>query len=430
LDKLNILIITPYLPYPLDAGGLVLQYAFIDELKKKANVDMLVINQKNENQQNIIKLQSLWPDVNIYSHFEDNPPVYSLKVEFIKRCKSILKTIFRYKKNTYPHKIIKETRDPWLVNLYKIKSEKLISQVKEVCNRKSYDVIQTEFQECLDLVFALPDGVKKVFVNHELRFVRLFESATKIAQDIDEYDKYLISYNKSQELALMSHYDGVVVFSQSDHDEIGNSFSPGKVFISAAPIMDNSFTQPRESEHEIEALVFVGNEAHRPNRDGLYWYAENIGEEIYNKLGLKTLVTGKWSTFTKQKLGHSQAIEFMGFVENLSEFLTNKAMVVPIRYGSGVRMKILYAMAVGCPVISTNEGFDGIDIKPEEVIVCANTPEEFIDGIETVIKSKNYSQRLIKSAFDYVRNKHSQTTVANSRLDWFKNLLDSNNENT
>lgn len=426
MDKLNILIITPYLPYPLDSGGGVSQYAFIDELKKKANVDMLVINQKNENQQNIIKLQSLWPDVNIYSHFEDNPPVYSLKGEFIKRCKSIFKAIFRYKNNTYPHKTIKETRDPWLVNLYKIKSEKLISQVKAVCNRKSYDLIQTEFQDCLDLVFALPDGVKKVFVNHELRFVRLFESATKIAQDIDEYDKYIIRYNKSQELALMSHYDAIVVYSESDYNVLSEFIPSEKIYVTAAPIIDNEFALNHNIPSNIEGLVFLGGEGHAPNKDGLLWYADNVASKIYEELGLKTWVVGNWSDQSIHKLQNNPGIEFLGFVENIQAVLKNRAMVVPIRYGSGIRMKILYAMANQCPVISTNEGFDGIDCNPDDVLVIANDSIEFINGIKLLLNDKSELERLTQKAFKYAKDRHSQASVVDSRLIWLNSL----NKNT
>jgi len=69
----------------------------------------------------------------------------------------------------------------------------------------------------------------------------------------------------------------------------------------------------------------------------------------------------------------------VGFVPDIRSILWSATIaVVPLRYGGGTRLKILEAMAAGCPVVSTTVGAEGIDIQNDENISIADTEEEFL----------------------------------------------------
>ncbi len=81
-----------------------------------------------------------------------------------------------------------------------------------------------------------------------------------------------------------------------------------------------------------------------PNYDAVKWYVENIAYDIYKETNLKTHIVGKWNEAQITSLS-SEAVVFEGFVEDLKLFSRKSLSISPVRIGSGIRTKILYAMA-------------------------------------------------------------------------------------
>jgi len=69
-------------------------------------------------------------------------------------------------------------------------------------------------------------------------------------------------------------------------------------------------------------------------------------------------------------------------------------MVVPLRAGGGMRVKILNALAQGIPIVSTTIGYEGIAVTPGEDILVGDTPEEFADAVVQVLDDRELAQRI------------------------------------
>ena len=96
---------------------------------------------------------------------------------------------------------------------------------------------------------------------------------------------------------------------------------------------------------------------------------------------------------------HYEGVKLHGYVADTVPFWTHaSALAVPLLSGGGVRVKILEAMAIGVPVISTTIGCEGLDVRNDEHLLIADTPEAFARACAKVLQDKELALRLTRSA--------------------------------
>jgi glycosyltransferase involved in cell wall biosynthesis len=104
-----------------------------------------------------------------------------------------------------------------------------------------------------------------------------------------------------------------------------------------------------------------------------------------------------------------QPIVITGYVEDPTPYFADSAVfIVPLRAGGGMRVKILNALAMGIPVVSTTVGCEGINVTHGENIVIADTPEDFAAGVVGLINKPDdsarlavHGRRLVENRYDY-----------------------------
>jgi glycosyltransferase involved in cell wall biosynthesis len=96
---------------------------------------------------------------------------------------------------------------------------------------------------------------------------------------------------------------------------------------------------------------------------------------------------------------HHAGVHVHGYVPDARPFWINAAaLAVPLLSGGGVRVKILEAMAMGVPVISTTIGCEGLAVRHEEHLLIADSPQAFSRACARVLQDKELAQRLAKNA--------------------------------
>ncbi|MDH4197887.1 MAG: glycosyltransferase family 4 protein, partial [Candidatus Aminicenantes bacterium] len=94
-------------------------------------------------------------------------------------------------------------------------------------------------------------------------------------------------------------------------------------------------------------------------------------------------------------LGRRPGVRVVGPVEDIRPWLEQAAIyVAPVRMGSGTRQKLLDAMALGLPVVTTRKGSEGLDVADGEHLLLAETPEEFRDRILDLLGDEALRSRL------------------------------------
>ena len=125
--------------------------------------------------------------------------------------------------------------------------------------------------------------------------------------------------------------------------------------------IDTSGYEFRPSGREPYTLLFLGSFRHLPNVEALEWFLRDVFPRIRRDEPRARLVIVGSDPPPRHSLRDSEAIEMIGFVEDVREPLMRYSLFVcPILAGSGVRVKLLEAFAAGIPVVSTRLGAEGL----------------------------------------------------------------------
>ncbi len=391
---MNILLVTVVFPYPINDGGRSGTFKLIEYLRFKHNITLVCPSCSLTNHQ---KLQELWPNVTILTfHSPKNiSEGFDLK-SFIK------KTIVGQKK---PSKIeiFKNNMVLNSTDLVKYYFSNLIQLVQNELNKNSYDLIQVDFIELAPLIHFLPENIKKVFVHHELRYKRMaLEYATLGYKDVAE--EWKIANTKLLEIGLLNAFDKVICLTEIDKKTLEiDGVMERKIEVSPLPveITEHPINQPFVFS---KRLVFLGPEVHFPNLDGVDWFLNNCWTKLLKSdPRLRLSILGKWSDEAKIMFSEFRNVTFEGFVEDLSSVMKGSIMIVPLRIGSGMRMKILEGAAWHVPMVSTSIGAEGLPMKNMENCILADSPSEFIDGILTLSADTELQNMFVKNAKNIIK---------------------------
>jgi glycosyltransferase involved in cell wall biosynthesis len=166
------------------------------------------------------------------------------------------------------------------------------------------------------------------------------------------------------------------------------------------------YSDPGEGDPSI---VFVGNYLHNPNVDAVLYFHQEIWPKAKTKsAGLKFIIVGHAPPPEIQSLDQDESITVTGRVDDVTPYIREgQIFICPVRLGGGFRGKILEAMAVGRPIVSTSLGAEGIPSKNGENIVIADDPEDFAVGIDKLLKDREQYERIRRAGRKLVEEKYA-----------------------
>lgn len=252
--------------------------------------------------------------------------------------------------------------------------------------------------------------IKVIYYGHDLHFLRE-RREYELTGDVER--KNASAYWKSMELDLMRKASISYYPSNVEVDYI-HTFDKK---INAKAITAYVFEKFGNIDYNPdirEGVLFVGGFSHPPNADALKYFLDNMWDEIYAQIKAPFYIVGSNATDEIKAL-HNEAkgIIFKGFVseEELKELYEKvRLVVVPLRYGAGVKGKVIEALYYNDPVITTSVGAEGIDNSYNQMLV-ADEPGDFVEKCVNLYNDKEALKAMSKAADDYVRNKHSIEAV-------------------
>jgi len=158
-------------------------------------------------------------------------------------------------------------------------------------------------------------------------------------------------------------------------------------------------------------LFHIGSMNWFPNEEGILWFLSKVWPLINQEIpDLKLYLAGREMPEWLKNLD-SKGVNVIGEVPDALEFMLQHAvMVVPLFSGSGIRIKIIEAMASGRAVISTGIGAEGINVKHGENILIANTVEDFLEMIKKV-QDAEFRRKIGLNARDLIMNEHNNALL-------------------
>jgi glycosyltransferase involved in cell wall biosynthesis len=136
------------------------------------------------------------------------------------------------------------------------------------------------------------------------------------------------------------------------------------------------------------ALVFTGKMDFRPNVDGVLWFVDEILPRVSTDSAPPTLwVVGQSPHPSLAHLRDHPQVVVTGPVEEVEPYLVGAdVVVVPLRMGSGTRLKVLQALSLARPLVGTTLGCAGLDLSDGEQVRLADDPARFAAAIEALLR--------------------------------------------
>jgi len=185
----------------------------------------------------------------------------------------------------------------------------------------------------------------------------------------------------------------------------------GRAFVTpnSYPLMP----RPAESAHTTDGavLLFVGSLDYQPNVDGLRWFVSEVLPEVRNRVpGSRLKVVGSGG----DAMGRLDApgVEVLGAVDDVgAELSSANAVVVPILWGAGTRIKILEAFSCRVPVVSTTVGAEGLNLQDERELLISDDAQGFAIACERILNDRNLARRLVDRAHETLAAEYEDGVV-------------------
>jgi glycosyltransferase involved in cell wall biosynthesis len=199
------------------------------------------------------------------------------------------------------------------------------------------------------------------------------------------------------ELATVQRFDTVLTVTERDRQILLQAV-PGLQRAFAIPTsVDLSCNPPVELKPDSHNILFAGTMYWPPNVKAVLHFYRDIFPWVQAKVPeVRFIIVGKKPVRQVMALAkRDPAVTVTGYVEDIRPYWADSALaVVPLDVGSGIRVKILTAMAAGVPVVSTTVGYQGIDLTPGEHILVADSDADFADAVVRLLQDVDLRQRL------------------------------------
>jgi glycosyltransferase involved in cell wall biosynthesis len=228
---------------------------------------------------------------------------------------------------------------------------------------------------------------------------------------------------RDAEIASIRKADATIVLTDQEA-EIVRRETPGALIhvIPLVPDPDEScrtvpFAPPFSAR---SGVIFIGTYRHAPNADAVTYFVKSIWPLIRQRVPTAVFrIAGSGVTPEVQALA-GNGVEVVGFVDDLDAVLAQcRVAVVPLRYGAGMKGKILTSLRAGLPTVSSRIGIEGFAVTPGEEILVEDDPFMFADAVIRLYTDEAMWTRLSRKELEFARKNFS----FDKSRDLFRRLL-------
>jgi sugar transferase (PEP-CTERM/EpsH1 system associated) len=305
------------------------------------------------------------------------------------------------------------SREPYAISKYC--QPWVAGALRNLVQTESYDVIVCDFLVAAGVIpWDLP--CPKVLFTHNVEALiwkRHYEVARNPLWKLLSWREWRAM--ERAERRYLREADHVLAVSQTDRDFFAQEIPAEKLTVIPTGV-DVEYFHPMASEEEPNSLVFTGSMDWMPNEDGIFYFAEEILPRIFEKLpNARLSVVGRKPSARLKALAATDPhhLHLTGWVNDIRPYLAQSAVcIVPLRVGSGTRLKIFEAMGMGKAIVSTTIGAEGLPVRHGEEILLADSPDVFAQRVVGLLEDAAERRRLGNAARVLVETKYSWGSVA------------------
>lgn len=234
-------------------------------------------------------------------------------------------------------------------------------------------------------------------------FVDVDSDKWKLYASMNTFPKswiYKREFKKLQdfEAKLVKEFEASVVISENEKQLLPQT---DRLFVVRNGI-DLEYFSPRE-KYDPDTMIFTGAMDYFPNIDAVAYFHEQIFPLIKKERPGAKFIIGGMNPAPRISALQSDDTFVTGFVPDMREYLGRAAVcVVPLRIAKGVQNKVLEAMAMGVPVVSTSSANEGIHAIDQRDLVVADDPSRFADSVIQILENNERAKALAQQGRIFV----------------------------
>jgi len=376
---MNILFLSTRSPYPLISGHSLRTYHILKGAAQNHNVTFVTFVQL---------------------------PEHELKEENLEHLRSFCKSVYPFD--------IPVDRSRWklsaqlFLNLLssapfvaqKYHAPEMRQRIREIIKTENIDLVHVDLLP-LSVYIKEFQNLPKILVNHNVESVRLYRW---FKTEPNPVKKAFLGLQwlklRSFERESMEKFDACVVVSDKDKELLRSMGVQNKLFV-VPNGTDTEFFHPNVNKVVDDSVIWLGHMDVHTNRDAVLYFWRDIYPILrkkYPQVRMTFVGTAPPKEIEEASKTDSH-VEVTGFVEDIRPYIGKAAvMVVPIRIGSGTRLKILDAMAMGKAIVSTAVGCEGLNVNDGKNIMIADNPEEFAERVINLLINRDIRNTLENNA--------------------------------
>jgi glycosyltransferase involved in cell wall biosynthesis len=392
---LNILFLTQIIPYPPDAGPKVKTWHVLRYLVQRGHRVTLASFVRPEERAHVPVLEELCAQVYTVPIHRSRPAdiLYWLRSHLTDRPFLIERDDLRGM-----HNLIQQILSTGKIDA--IHADQLTMTQYALHTREEQDVLghnrRTESNHGPALIFDAHNAVWTIIERMKHNAPWFLKPVLALeAGRVKRYEgKVIRQFDQTMAVTEIDrHALSIAAFSNPD------DASPPSPAIPVIPIaVDTNQLRPVERRSGSTGIVTLGTLHYPPNADGIRWFMHEVFPLIQAQVPEATLtIIGKNppKDFLERASHQPQSVRVTGYVPDLTPYLEQAAlMVVPVRAGGGMRVRILEAFARAIPVVTTTIGLEGIDAQPGEEVLLADTPSDFASAVVQLLQDESLQARL------------------------------------
>ena len=368
---MKIFVLLPRIPYPLEKGDKLRAYNQIKQLAKNNEVVLCALNdnKKVDEQQAFHALQP-----------------YCSSINFIKLSKPRI-----------------------LFGLFRAFLKGLPMQCGYFYNRqaaKKVDALITKHQP--DILFGqlvrVAEYIRHKDIPKAIDYQDVFSYGIKRRRDIANFltrPVFNMEYQRlcRYEAAVFNEFDVKSIISKPDRDLIPH---PKRDEILIIPNgVDHEYFKPQQQEKKYD-IVFTGNMSYAPNVNAVDYLANEILPLVWKQVPDAKMYIAGATPDPKVKKAASDKIIVSGWLDDIRDaYAQSRIFIAPMRIGTGLQNKLLEAMSMGLPAITTPLANSSLGAKPDEEILVGNNAEELAQHIVTLLTDKDKATQIAQAGYNF-----------------------------
>lgn len=303
------------------------------------------------------------------------------------------------------------------------RSSAMQAAITRTLKRERFDVVQMENYPMGKYSLDGSDGAIRILDAQNVEY----DSAERIARNTTSplrrwfYEREARTTRRG-ETAVYRNQDALFVTSERDGALLADITEVPKFVIPNG--VDLEYFRQSPVPVRPNSLVFTGTMNYYPNADGAIYFLQEIFPRILREVPDASIAVVGYAPPGGLLKYRAKNVEITGHVPDVRPFIDRAAVyVVPLRMGGGTRLKVMEALAMKKPVVTTSVGCEGIHLRHSESVLIADSPDEFAASVVRLFRNPEKAVALAARGHETVRTGYSWDAVGKKLENAYSSLM-------